>query len=242
MNRITSWLQGYWEAKAATIYNKIKRRSQIVYPENLLDSKEHMKIQARKRWIDAKPDLYLTWNKEVSGDAFIKKVLEYDTFQPNKNILEIGPGYGRLLKAILKENLAFKNFYGVDLSAENISYLNKTFTTPNVHFICGNAEDMKLGITFDMVISSLTFKHIFPTFEKLLYNVSTHMKKGSLIFFDLIEGNVAFFEEDGTYIKFYSKSQIKDILQHSMLELAGFDNVMHSPGHSRLLVIAKRSN
>ena len=92
MNRITSWLQGYWEAKAATVYNKIKRRSQIVYPENLVDSKEHMKIQARKRWIDAKPDLYLTWNKEVSGDAFIKKVLKYDTFQPNKNILEIGPG------------------------------------------------------------------------------------------------------------------------------------------------------
>ena len=241
MNRITNWLQGYWEAKAATVYNKIKRRGQIVYPENLLDSKEHMKIQARKRWIDAKPDLYLTWNKEVSGDAFIKKVLKYDTFQPNKNILEIGPGYGRLLKAILKENLPFKNFYGVDLSAENISYLKKTFTTPNVHFICGNAEDMQLGITFDMVISSLTFKHIFPTFEKVLYNVSTHMKKGSMIFFDLIEGNLAIFEEDGTYMKFYSKSQIKDILQHSRLELVDFDNVTHSPGRSRLLVIAKRS-
>ena len=241
MKGITSWLRGYWEATLTTLYIKIKRRNQIVNPENSLDSKEHMKIQARKRWIEAKPTLYLTWNKEVSGEAFIKKVLKYDTFQPNKNILEIGPGYGRLLKAILNENLPFKNYYGVDLSEENISYLKKSFTTPNVHFICGYAEDIQLGITFDMVISSLTFKHIFPTFEKLLYNVSTHMKKGSLIFFDLIEGNVAFFDEDGTYIKCYSRSQIKDILQHSMLELVAFDNVIHSPGRSRLLVIAKKS-
>jgi len=224
-----------------TLYIKIKRRGHIVNPEKLLDSKEHMKVQARKRWIEAKPNVHLTWDKEVSGDAFIKKVLKYGTFQPNKNILEIGPGYGRLLKAILKENLPFKNYYGVDLSAENIFYLKKTFTTPNVHFICGNAEDIQFDNTFDMTISSLTFKHMFPTFEKTLHNVSTHMKKGSMIFFDLYEGNVGFFEEDGTYIKHYSKSQIKDILKRSMLELVDFDNVTHSPGFSRLLVIAKRS-
>jgi SAM-dependent methyltransferase len=220
---------------------KITRRGHIVYPKNLLESEEHMKMQARKRWIEAKPTLHLSWNKEVTGEAFIKKILKYVTFQPDKNILEIGPGYGRLLKAILKENLSFKNYYGIDPSAENISYLKRIFTTPNIHFICGYAEDIRFDITFDIVISSLTFKHIFPTFEKLSYNVSTHMKKGGLIFFDLIEGNVAFFDEDGTYIKYYSRSQIKDILQHSMLELVAFDNVIHSPVHSRLLVIAKKS-
>jgi hypothetical protein len=51
-----------------------------------------------------------------------------------------------------------------------------------------------------------------------------------MIFFDLIEGNGAVFYEDGTYLKFYDKSQIKDILIRSQLKLVGFDKVIHAPG------------
>ena len=40
-----------------------------------------------------------------------------------------------------------------------------------------------------------------------------------MIFFDLIEGNGAVFYEDGTYLKFYDKSQIKDILIGYHLDL-----------------------
>jgi 2-polyprenyl-3-methyl-5-hydroxy-6-metoxy-1,4-benzoquinol methylase len=228
------------EARYITLYSKVKYRGHIVNSQKLPYSEDLMKAEARKRWIDAKPDKHLTWNKEVSGDAFIKKVLTYDQFQLNKNILEIGPGYGRLLKAILKENLPFRNYHGIDLSTENVSYLKKTFNESNVHFINGNAENFMLDIKFDTVLSSLTFKHIFPTFEKALYNISMHMGQNGMIFFDLIEGDGDVFYEDGTYIKFYDKSQVRDILRHSRLEIVKFDKVIHAPGFSRLLVIAKK--
>lgn len=228
------------EARFITLYSKIKHKVIVINPEKLPYSEEQMKADARKRWINAKPNKHLTWGKEVSGDAFIKKVLTYVNFQPNKNILEIGPGYGRLLKAILKENLPFKNYYGVDLSPENVYYLKNTFNAPNINFINGNAEDIMLDIKFDIILSSLTFKHMFPTFEKALHNISTYMVQNGMIFFDLIEGNIGFFDEDGTYLKYYNKSQVTNLLRYSKFELVGFDDVIHSPGFSRLLVIAKK--
>lgn len=228
------------DARFITLYCKINHNGQIVKSEELPYPEERMKAEARKRWIGAKPNKHLTWNKEVSGDAFVKKILTYGQFIANKNILEIGPGYGRLLKAILKENLAFKNYYGIDLSAENISYLKKTFNASNIHFINGNAEDVTLDIKFDTILSSLTFKHIFPTFEKALYNISRHMAENGIIFFDLIEGNGGVFYDDGTYIKFYDKIKVKDILGRCQIKLVGFDKVVHAPGFARLLVIAKK--
>jgi 2-polyprenyl-3-methyl-5-hydroxy-6-metoxy-1,4-benzoquinol methylase len=229
------------EDRFIILYSKIKQRGHIINTEKQHYSKDRIRAEASKRWREAKPNKHLTWNKEVSGDAFIKKVLTYDQFQIDKNILEIGPGYGRLLKAILNENLPFKNYYGVDLSAQNVSHLQKTFETPNIHFINGNAEDVVMpDIEFDIVLSSLTFKHMYPTFERSLQNISTYVKQNGTIFFDLIEGHGSIFYDDGTYIKFYDKSEVEDILTHSNLKLSGFDKVIHAPGFTRLLVISKK--
>ena len=218
-----------------------KGRIDTIPDELLSESRQDLVIKSTKRWREAKPDLHLTWAKEVSGDAFIKKVLTYATFEPNKNILEIGPGYGRLLKAILNENLSFNSFYGIDISSANVDYLKSTFTAPNIYFINANAEDFKLYTTFDIVISSLTFKHIYPSFEKALSNIHRHMKNNAIVSFDLIEGNMAFFEKTpDTYIRYYSKQQVKELIQHVDLELIEFDKVSHAPGYSRLLVIARK--
>jgi 2-polyprenyl-3-methyl-5-hydroxy-6-metoxy-1,4-benzoquinol methylase len=202
---------------------------------------ENLAREARKRWVQAKPDLHLTWRKQISGDAFIKQVLRYTTIQPGKNILEIGPGWGRLLKSILDQDLLFDNYYGVDISGENIDHLKRTFQAANIHFIQGNAEDLKLHTTFDIILSSLTFKHVYPSFEKLLTNVSQYLNKNGMVFFDVIEDDLAFFDKDGTFIRCYTKPQIKDIIQRSNLDLVDFDTVIHAPGYSRLLVVAKNS-
>ena len=208
---------------------------------SLSGSKEDLVAETRKRWVQSKPDLHLTWNKQIPGDNFVKKVLGYATIS-DKNILEIGPGWGRLLKAILKENLSFENYYGIDISEKNIAYLKNTFQTPNIHFIHANAEDVILNSTFDIVISSLTFKHMYPSFEKLLINISQYVSKKGIVFFDLIEGNVAFIGEDGvTFIRYYKKEQIQEVIQRSNLDVVGFDKVIHAPGYSRLLVIAQKN-
>jgi 2-polyprenyl-3-methyl-5-hydroxy-6-metoxy-1,4-benzoquinol methylase len=226
------------------LYINLTHRGHIVSFDQLSsESEEYLINNSRKRWEQAKPDLHLTWNMDISGDAFIQGVLMHTAIQSSKNILEVGPGWGRLLKAILQKNISFKNYYGIDISRENIAYLKNTFQIPNIHFIHGNIEDIKLDTTFDIVISSLTFKHMYPSFEKALTNISRYMNKKGMVFFDLLkEGNIAFFEEDGvTFIRYYKKKQIKEIVQRSNLGVVGFDKVIHAPGYSRLLVVAQKN-
>jgi 2-polyprenyl-3-methyl-5-hydroxy-6-metoxy-1,4-benzoquinol methylase len=225
------------------LWINLTRRGRIISFDqlSLSGSKEDLVEETRKRWVRSKPDLHLTWNKQISGDNFVKKMLEHTTTS-GKNILEIGPGWGRLLKAILQENLSFENYYGIDVSEKNIAYLQDTFQTSNIHFIHANAEDVTLNSTFDIVISSLTFKHMYPSFEKLLINISQYVSKKGMVFFDLIEGNVAFIEKDGvTFIRYYKKEQIQEITRRSNLDVVGFDKVVHAPGYSRLLVIAQKN-
>jgi tRNA G46 methylase TrmB len=57
---------------------------------------------------------HLTWGIEVSGADFIHKASSYGAFGPDKSLLEIGPGYGRLLKSIIDQNLPFKSYLGVE--------------------------------------------------------------------------------------------------------------------------------
>src|SRR5215208_1581789 len=164
------------QTRTTKLWINLTHRGHIISFDQLssLESKENLiKEATTKNWEQANADLGLTWGKEVSGDAFIKRLLMYYTTTntiSGKNILEIGPGSGRLLKAILKENLPFKKYYGIDISEKNIAYLKKTFQMPNIHFIHGNAENVNLNTTFDIAISSLTFKHMYPSFEKALAN------------------------------------------------------------------------
>lgn len=229
------------ETTFCRLYIKVTHKGLIVNPDlNQCESGGSLVAEARKRWTHAKPDSDLTWHREISGDAFIKRLLKYYKPDSSTNILEIGPGYGRLLKAILNEGLAFKNYCGIDMSEENIDYLRRTFTSSNIYFAHGNAEDIELNDTFDLAVSSLTFKHMYPSYEKALSNMSRFINQNGMVLFDLIEGNLAAFTEDGTYIRFYKKTQIEKIVQRSGFELVGFDKVVHAPGFSRLLVIAQK--
>ena len=72
------------------------------------------------------------------------------------------------------------------------------------------------------MISSLTLKHFFPSFEKGLRNISLHLSSGGIAIFDLIEGNSAFHEEDGTFIRLYSKDQVKELVQSCNLQTGLF--------------------
>lgn len=212
-----------------------------VLPDNYLsESRQDLVSKSSNRWLQAEPDLHLSWAREISGKAFIEKVLKYGAINPSEDILEIGPGYGRLLKALLKENAPFNSYCGIDISSKNVDYLKRTFSKPNLTFVQGNIEEVVLDAAYDIVISSLTFKHIFPSFGKALINVERYMKKNAVIFFDVIEGNKAYFENGDTYIRCYTRKQLAELVQDANLELIKFDNVKHAPGYTRLLVIARK--
>ena len=198
------------------------------------------------RWFGAAPDAHLTWGSVVSGDAFIEKARENGVFGEDKSILEIGPGYGRLLSSIKQKGLPFDHYTGLDISQSNIDYLKSKFGNTQVEFIRGDAETIELQRNYDSLISSLTLKHLYPTFEKALLNVSKAMKANSVACFDLLErasgGSQSVVEDDAkTYRRYYSRAEVMAILRETSFSFVKFDYVKHMEGRVRLLVVARKA-
>jgi len=215
------------ESNAILLYYKLFHRDRIVKnhktPKKFFGS-------AKNRWLQSQPDKELTWGIKLTGDSFIDKV------DIHGNILEIGPGWGRLLTSIMNKGEKFDSYMGLDISSSNVDYLQKKFRHPNIEFVYGDAENFKFDRKFDVIFSSLTFKHIYPTFENALANLKQYLD--GTIYFDLIEGNLAFLEKDDAYIKLYTKKEVIEILNRCNLRLERFDKVVHAPSFTRMLVIA----
>jgi SAM-dependent methyltransferase len=196
--------------------------------------------RSRRRWRQARPVAGLTWGIEISGDAFVRMANSFGAFGPEKAVLEIGPGYGRLPKSLLK-HAAFNNYLGVDLSAENVEYLKRTFPADRFEFRVGEVEHLQLDRKYDALISSLVFKHLFPTFEKGLDNVARYLNPQAVVCFDVYEGAGAQFESGGvTYIRQYTRPEVTEILTRTGLKLVAYDEVNHDEDHSRLFVVARK--
>lgn len=207
----------------------------------LHESREEGWERSRERWRAARPDADLTWGVELSGERFIERAEAHGAFGPGRTVLEIGPGYGRLLRSALDGGQEFSRWVGLDLSETNVAHLNESFDDERVEFRHGDAETAQIGDGADTVVSSLTLKHMFPSFEGPLRNIARQLRPGGLILFDLIEGERRYFEPDGvTYIRHYPRAEIEQILERSDLELVAFDEVRHHPDFVRLLVVARR--
>lgn len=214
------------------VYLDLSERSQ--------DAMANLTERSRIRWRESRPDSNLTWGIKLSGENFITKVNSYGGFGPDKAILEIGPGYGRLLRACLKLKMPFKQYVGLDISKKSIAHLRDNYNNENMTFIQGDVEKTSFDTKFDTVLSSLTFKHFFPSFEKALRNLANYVNPGGMFFFDLVEGNKRYFEGDGlTYIHWYTRGEVREILSHLSLQLVAFDEVQHAHNYLRLLVVAK---
>ena len=180
--------------------------------------------RSRERWRNARPDGGLTWGHELSGEAFIAKAAEYDAFGPATRILEVGPGYGRLLEACLDRGVEFGEYLGVDISPNNVEHLRRHFTDPRVNFVVADAEEMTLEKGYDLLLSSLVFKHLYPSFEPVLRNCAAQLNSGALTCFDLIEGSHSLFDTDGvTYIRCYTCTDVQEMLSEPASSLS------HSP-------------
>jgi SAM-dependent methyltransferase len=198
--------------------------------------------RSRARWRRAEPDTELTGGKELSGEAFIAKAESYGAFAIDQTILEIGPGYGRLLRECLRRKLPFRKYVAVDISPLNGKYLIEEFERDDVVVIVGDVETVALNECFDVVLSSLTLKHLYPSFESALRNIERHLNPGATAIFDLPEGDDRhwFSGDEITYIRSYSRAGVEGILSGIPLELVAFDEVEHLPEWVRLLVVARK--
>jgi len=207
--------------------------------------RRELKAKSQVRWVGAQPGTALTWGKDISGDPFITKVDQYAKFTGEKVILEIGPGYGRLIRSLIQKERPFSEYYAIDLSETNCRYLRKTFAGEKMHFLHDNAETVSLPKPFDIMYSSLTFKHLYPSFELVLRNLATQANARAVLVFDLLEGQrPPYFEEDGvTFIHYYTQQDANKILGRTGWTPEGFDYVEHDPENperTRLVIVARK--
>lgn len=199
---------------------------------------------AVQRWASSKPLIGLTWGVEVSGAAFIDKVARNATFGPDTRVLEMGPGYGRLLQALLaRDDLSFASYTGVDLSEANVAHLRQHYTDPRLDFVVTNAATGELP-PFDVFYSSLTMKHVHPDFGPVLSGLRAAISDDGRLVFDLFEGSGSFVEHDDvTFVRRYTRAEVVALLEANRFRLVTFDEVHHSddPRHVRLLVVASPS-
>jgi SAM-dependent methyltransferase len=208
----------------------------------MLESHERLHERSRRRWTSAAPDVGLTFGRPMSGEAFVAKAQENGAFGSGKVVLEIGPGYGRLLEAAIERGVPFDRWIGVDISANNVEHLRRRFGEDGrVAFVHSDAETVALDGPVDTIVSSLTLKHLFPSFEAALTHVSGAAESGATIVVDLIEGERRYFQDDATtYIRWYTRDEVAEIFARCGCEVTRFDYVQHDADHRRLMVIGRR--
>jgi len=203
----------------------------------LHESREDLISDAKSRWKSSNPDEHLTWGFELTGDAFIEQLSSRNLISENSSLLE----YGRLMLSIQKMNLGYGNYLGLDISPNQVTYLTEKFGNENTKYMHGDMEEVSLDGEYDLLFSSLTFKHIYPSFEKGLNNLGKSIKPGGHAVVDFIEGNRRVFEKDQvTYVRSYSKGQLTDLFGACGFKEPVFDYVDHAQGFQRLLVIAEK--
>jgi len=207
-----------------------------------LESRGDPTARARTRWLQALPGPGLTWGRTLDADDFVAKAEGHGAFGSDRVVLEVGPGYGRILRSCLGAGVPFGRYIGLDLSAENVDHLREAFGDPRVEFVNDDVETADLAVEVDTVLSSLTFKHLYPSFEGALGNVARQLSDRGVVLFDLIEGRRRYFQHDETtYIREYSRGEVEEMLDRAGLRALSFDEVVHDRDHRRLLVVAGAS-
>jgi SAM-dependent methyltransferase len=220
--------------------HQLERRVESLETQ-LHESREEAWERSRTRWRAAEPTANLTWDVRLTGDVFIDAAERHGAFGEDRRVVEVGPGYGRLLGTVLERRLPFLSYTGVDLSEQNVAHLTGRFADPRVSFVHADVEEVRLEQPLHTVMSSLTFKHLFPSFERTLLNLAGQMAGGGVVLFDLIEGSRRFFEDDGvTYIRWYERGEAEAMLDACGFDVVGFEEVRHHPTLARLLVVGRR--
>lgn len=207
---------------------QVIKASRLADHETTIDAKSG----AEARWLGHESDASLTWGNILTGDTFIDQIERLSSSTPCRRILEIGPGYGRLLATLLQRGHQFREFVGLDLSASRVEQLTARFGNSSTRFSVGNIDSYMPDGLFDLVISSATFEHIFPSVRRSLQNTYAALRQHGMAFIDFISTDEhlsisrAYFEGEvgGAFIRIYSRDELQ-----AFFAAAGFEvvEIMH---------------
>lgn len=202
------------------------------------------------RWQMSEPIAGLTLGAELSGAPFVERLLKYAHFGDQTRVLEIGPGYGRLLKTLLEREVKFQSYLGLDLSPRNVELLNSHYGTPRIRFRVADVESVLLDEPVDVFYASLTFQHFYPTFAPHLKNLLRQSRPGAVGVFDLLERRwyhpfSSYFERVGDnltdFVRVYRRAAVEKLVSQAGGRVVGFDTVPLKAKRDNLLVIATKS-
>ena len=94
----------------------------------------------------------------------------------------------------------------------------------------GTPRSVRLGVAPDTPFSSLTLKHLYPTFEAAFANLVPQLAPAALLVFDLIEGWRQGFVK-ATFVRRYTRAEVGHVLDRPGLCVGG---LRHRRARSRL--------
>ena len=115
-------------------------------------------------------------NEHVAEKEIIDTVLDNGDIKENVDILDVACGTGVLFPYYLERKV--KSITAVDISPEMVKIAKSKF--PQADVICGDAENFTFPHQFDAIMIYNAFPH-FPEPEKVIENLSKHLKSGGKI-------------------------------------------------------------
>ncbi|WP_034681049.1 malonyl-ACP O-methyltransferase BioC [Caldalkalibacillus mannanilyticus] len=141
-------------------------------------------VQKRFSKSAATYDQYAQVQKKMADDLlreYVFKSINPLTAKKELTILEIGCGTGYLTEK-LGQAFPLAHITAVDLAPGMIEVARTKLSSPRVHFICGDIEEMELVASYDLIISNATFQW-FNDLENTLHKLYSHLsEEGSLCF------------------------------------------------------------
>jgi SAM-dependent methyltransferase len=186
---------------------------------------------SKRRWRGDELDRGLTWGRMWDGSAFIRATQEHCRFSSTHAILEVGPGYGRMLDQILHDGLPFASYLGLDLSSERIARLTEKYRQDErIAFLCGDVETTDLGGSFDLCLTSATLSHLYPSCAKAVQNIARHLRAEGVLTFDVAGADIPGwgFQADGrTFGRTYTIGELTDMITGTGLGDLTARNITH---------------
>ena len=115
-------------------------------------------------------------NEPIAEKEIIDTVLDNGDIKENVDILDVACGTGVLFPYYLERKV--KSITAVDISPEMVKIAKSKF--PQADVICGDAENFTFPHQFDAIMIYNAFPH-FPEPEKVIENLSKHLKSGGKI-------------------------------------------------------------
>ncbi len=202
--------------------------------ERELKKSEHERLLrlSKERWSADEPDPGLTWGVPMPGDEFVRFVLRHVRMTDASTIVEIGPGYGRILSAFLNHGVPFRRYIGLEISGARVNRLSKQFQDRRIEFREADIlTGVELNATADLTVSSAVFEHLYPDFSRAIEAISGFTRAAGATVIDFVRDesdlskSASWFENETTYIRVYSENELKNLFEKSGFTVDQFDRI-----------------